>query len=111
MLVVAFIVAGDLGETRENLWLMLPLAAIAWASFVVLLLRFGLLAAVTAVWTGNMLALPPLLYEPGSWIGSATPVVIPLLIGMAVLAFRGATGGHSGLRRYLAGDVPSSRPA
>ena len=47
VLVVAFIVAGDLGETRDNLWLMLPLAAIAWGSFVVLLLRFGLLAAVT----------------------------------------------------------------
>ena len=54
-----------------------------------------------------MLAFPPLLYEPGSWIGSATPVVIPLLIGLAVLAFRGAAGGHSGLQRYLAGDVPT----
>ena len=37
--------------------------------------------------------------------------MIPLLIGLAVLAFRGAAGGHSGLQRYLAGDVPTSRPA
>jgi len=37
--------------------------------------------------------------------------VVPLLIGMAVLAFRGAVGGHSGLRRYLAGDIHTSRPA
>jgi hypothetical protein len=28
-----------------------------------------------------------------------------------VLAFRSAVGGHSGLRRYLGGDAPSSRPA
>jgi len=35
---------------------------------------------------------------------------VPLLVVLAVLAFRSAVGGHSGLRRYLGGDVPPSRP-
>ena len=33
-----------------------------------------------------------------------------LLVVLAVLAFRSAVGGHSGLRRYLALDAPSSGP-
>jgi serine/threonine-protein kinase len=111
VLVVAFIVSGDLAESKENLWLLLPLAAIAWGSFVLLLLRFGLLAASTAVWTANMLALPPLLYAPGSWTGAAVFVIVPLLLATAVLAFRSATRGRVDLQRYRAGDVPSSRPS
>jgi hypothetical protein len=111
VLVVGFIVSGDLAESNESLWLMLPLSAIAWSSYVLLLLRFGLLAAITAVWSINVLVLVPLLYAPDSWIGSATPAVLPLLILLGVLSFRSARGGHSGLQRYLAGDAPTSRPA
>ena len=111
ILVVAFILSGELAESKDNLWLLLPLAAAAWGSFMLLLLRFGLLAAITAVLTANLLAFPPLLYASGSWTGSATPFVLPLLMLLAVLAFRGASGGHSGLKRYLAGETPSSRPS
>jgi hypothetical protein len=110
-LVVAFLVAGDLADSQEDLWLMLPLSAIAWGSFVLLLLRFGLLAAITAVFTASMLQLPALLYAPGSWTGANAFVVLPLLLAFAILAFRSASGGRSGLRRYLTGDAPSSRPS
>lgn len=108
--VVAFLVSGDLTGTKENAWLLLPFAVAAWAAFVGVMLRFGVLAAITAVLTANLLSFPPLVYAPGSWTGAATFVVLPLLIVLAVMAFRSAVGGHSGLRRYLAGDAPSSRP-
>jgi hypothetical protein len=75
------------------------------------MLRFGVLAAITAVLTADLLSFPPLLYAPGNWTGAATLVVLPLLTGLALLAFRSAVGGHSGLHRYLAGDDPSSRPS
>ena len=90
---------------------MLPFAVAAWGAFVAVMLRFGVLAAITAVLTANLLSFPPLLYAPGSWTGAATFVILPLLVVLAVLAFRSAVGGHSGLRRYLSGDAPSSRPA
>ncbi len=109
-LVVAFLVGGDLGGAKENVWLLLPFAAALWGAFVAVMLRFGVLAAITAVLTADLLNFPPLAYAPGSWTGSATLVVVPLVLVLAVLAFRSAIGGHSGLRRYLAGDV-SSRPA
>jgi hypothetical protein len=110
-LVVAFLVSGDLGGSRESAWLLMPLAAVAWGSFVAMMLRFGVLAAITAIFTANLLVFPPLLYAPGHWTGAVTFVILPLLVAVAVLAFRSAVGGHLGLRRYLTGDAPSSRPA
>ena len=107
-LVVTFLVSGDVAEAKENAWLMLPFAIVVWAAFVGVMLRFGVLAAITAVFTLNLLRFPPLVYAPGSWTGAATLVVVPLLVVLAVLAFRSAVGGHSGLRRYLALDAPSS---
>ncbi len=109
--VVAFLVAGDLVESnvRQTLWLMLPLAAVVWASFVMLMLRLGVLAAIVAVWSAGMLQFAPLLYASG-WIGSSVYVVVPLMLLLAVLAFRSAIGGQIGVRRYLAGDVSTSRP-
>jgi hypothetical protein len=109
-LVVAFLAAGNLGGAKENVWLLLPFAVAVWGAFVVVMLRFGVLAAITAILTADLLTFPPLVYAPGSWTSGATFVVIPLVIGLAALAFRSAVGGHSGLRRYLAGDAPSSRP-
>jgi hypothetical protein len=82
---------------------------VVWGSFVAAMLRFGVLAAITAVLTANLLLVPPLLYAPGSWTGGATFVVLPVLLALVALAFRSAVGGHSGLRRYLAGDA-ASRP-
>jgi hypothetical protein len=110
-LVVLLLVSMDVSASKENLALMVPLAALAWGSFVAVMLRFGVLAAITAVLTANLLVAPPLLFAPGRWTGGVTVPVLALVIGMAVVAFRSAVGGHSGVRRYLAGDAPSSRPS
>jgi hypothetical protein len=111
---VGVLVTGELaesGDQQQSLWLMLPLAGVAWGTFLLLLLRFGVLAAITAVWTSNMLRVPALMYAPGSWAGSNVYVVVPLLLLIAVVAFRNAIGGHAGMRRYLTGDVSTSTPA
>jgi hypothetical protein len=106
-LVVGFLVLGEVGGATESTWPMLLLAAVAWGSFVAMMLRFGVLAAITAIFTANLLVFPPLLYAPGSWTGAATFVILPLLLAAAVLAFRSAVGGHLGLRGYLAGEAAS----
>jgi hypothetical protein len=111
-LVVAFLVSGDLAEAGAHgfvLWLLVPVAVAAWSGFVLLMLRLGVLAAITAVWTTNLLVLPSLAYAPGRWTGDAVYLVLPLLLGVAVLAFRSASGGHLGVRRYLAGEASGSR--
>jgi hypothetical protein len=113
VVVVAFLVASDLlmSPVQQNLWLLLPLSAIAWTSFVVLMLRLGVLAAIVAVWTANLLQVPAVLYAPGSWTGSSAVVVVPLALALAVFAFRSAAGGHLGLRRHLTGEASSARSA
>jgi len=114
LLVTAFLISGELVESmqsKESWWLILPIVAIAWGAFVALLLRFGALAAITGVWTADMLLGPSVIYAPGSWIGDGVVVVLPLLLAMAVLAFRSAIGGPLGRERYLVGEASSSRPS
>jgi serine/threonine-protein kinase len=110
-LVVAFMISGDFAErgaTRVIL-MFLPLSIAAWGGFVLMMLRLGVLAAITAIWTMNVLVATAPVYAPGSWTGDSTFVVLPVLLGTAVFAFRSASGGRMGLRRYLAGEVSSSR--
>jgi serine/threonine-protein kinase len=111
VLVVAILVANQVGQAEESPWLMAPLGLVIFGSYVVLMLRFGVLAAIAGVFTLNLLFGPPQSVEAGRWTGSATLVVVPLLVVLAVLAFRTAVGGGTGLRRLLAEDAVSSRPA
>ena len=76
-----------------------------------LLLRFGVLAAITAVLTANLLLVPAAALRARELDRLGHVRGAPAALGLAVLAFRSAVGGHSGLRRYLAGDAPTSRPA
>jgi hypothetical protein len=114
VLITAFLVAADLIDSRvsrESLWLFLLIATAAQGVFMAVLLRLGVLAAIACIWTADMLVGPSLLYNPRSWTGSSVYFVVPLLLLVAVVAFRNALGGHAGLRRYLAGDMSTSTPA
>jgi serine/threonine-protein kinase len=102
VLVTAFLVAGDVIDSRvsrESLWLFLLIATAAQCVFMVVLLRLGVLAAIACIWTADMLVAPSLLYNPRSWTGSNVYFVVPLLLLVAALAFRNALGGHAGMRR------------
>jgi hypothetical protein len=59
----------------------------------VLLLRFGVLSAIAGAFTADILLGMPLLPDLGRWTGSATAVVVPLLLLLAVRSFRSAVAG------------------
>jgi serine/threonine-protein kinase len=109
VLIVAILVANQVGQAEESPWLTAPLGLIVFGTYVVLLLRFGVLSAIVGVYTVDLLLGPPQSTDPGSWTASATVVVVPLLLLLAVAAFRIALGG-SPRRRSVASDVPSSWP-
>jgi len=90
---VALLTLVELAQAEETAWLMLPLAIVVYVAYAVLLLRFGVLSAIAGVFTLDILVGMPLLPDPGQWTGSATVVVVPLLILLAVLAFRSAVDG------------------
>jgi hypothetical protein len=107
-LIVVILTAAMFAESPEGGWLLVLAGIVLYGSYVAVLLRFGVLAAIVAAYTADILAGPPHSLEIDRWVGGATVVVVPLLLVMAVLAFRIALGGRAGLSRHLAGDAPSS---
>jgi serine/threonine-protein kinase len=107
-LIAAVMTAGLLGESGDGRWLLVPLGLLLYGSYVFLLLRFGVLSAIAAQFTGDLLLAPPHSLDLDRWTGGATVVVIPFLLVLALLAFRVSLGGRASLSRHLAGEAPSS---
>jgi serine/threonine-protein kinase len=110
-LVVAILTATVVGDSPDTMALMVALGVVLYSSLMLMLLRVGVLAAISALYTADLLAGMPHSLELGSWTGSATVVIVPALLVLAVVAYRGAMGGHLGLRRFVTGEVSSSRRA
>jgi serine/threonine-protein kinase len=89
-------------------WFTLPVLVVWMTTWLLLLLRFGLLAASVGPFVYEMLYVFPITSDLSSWKAGPTLLILPLLALLAVAAFRNAVGG-TGLRRYLASE-PSSRP-
>jgi hypothetical protein len=85
----------------------LPLMVAFTLSWVLVLLRFGLLAACVASFASELLYVFPITTELGSWKAGPTLFVLPLLALAALWGFRCAIGA-TGLRRYLAPDAPAN---
>ena len=100
-LLVGILVVSQVGQMGESLWYAVPLGLLIFGSYVVLLLRFGVLAAIAGPFTVNVLSAPPQTWALGGWTGSATALVAPLVAALAVFALRtalgaGASSGYSG---------------
>ena len=83
------------------------MTAVWEVSWIVLLLRFGLLAAIVGLFAHELLISFPLTADLSSWTAGPTLVALPFVAVLAVLASRSALGG-TGLRRYLAGEAASA---
>jgi hypothetical protein len=104
---VTLAVLGPSAATAGSMaWFVVPALALWAASWIFLLLRFGLLAAIVGLFTHDLLVDFPLTADLSAWTAGPTLLALPLLAILAVLALRQALGG-TGLRRYLAGEAPS----
>ena len=92
----------------EGAWFAVPAAVVWTLTWVLLLLRFGLLAASVGLFVYELLYVFPITTDLQSWKAGPTLLALLLLALLAVTAFRNAVGG-TGLRRYLAPE-PGSRP-
>jgi hypothetical protein len=92
----------------EAAWLGVAVAAVWEVSWILLLLRFGLLAATVGLFAHQLLVAFPVTAELSSWTAGPTLVALPFVAILAAMALRSALGG-TGLRRYLAGEA-ASRP-
>jgi hypothetical protein len=105
---VAIVLLPNAPGMGDAAWYTLPIMGFWTLTWILLLLRFGLLAACIGPFVYDVLYLFPITNDLSSWRGDATVVALPLLALLCVIAFRNAVGG-TGLRRYLAPE-PSSRP-
>jgi hypothetical protein len=106
--VVAILLAPGAAAGGEAVWLTLATMAVWEVTWILLLLRFGLLAATVGLFAQDLLVHLPLTADLSAWTAGPTLLALPLLSILAVLAWRHALGG-TGLRRYLAGEA-ASRP-
>jgi len=77
-------------------------------TWILLLLRFGLLAAWVGEFVWEVLYIFPITTDLASWKAAPTLLALPLLALLCIFALRNSLGG-TGLRRYLAPE-PTSRP-
>jgi hypothetical protein len=89
-------------------WIAAVVAVIWTVSWILLLLRFGLLAAVVGLFANDLLESIPLTTDLSSWTAGPTILAMTLVALLAIAAFRNAVGG-TGLRHALAGEA-ASRP-
>jgi hypothetical protein len=111
VLIVALLSANELAQSSgwASLWLAVPLHLVLYSSYLFLLLRVGVLSAIAGMFTLGLASNVPQSPDLGSWTGAATAVIVPMLLLLAVLAFRSALGGSNGLRRQATAEA-GSRP-
>ena len=102
--VVGLFTINEMGQMQAPFWLELSGSLLVWGTYVALLLRFGLLAAAAAGWVMVLFVAVPHSTDLGAWRGSGTALVVPLVLLLAVYAFRTSLGGSSGVRRRLLGE-------
>jgi serine/threonine-protein kinase len=100
----------EVAASTQPLWLSLPVRLVIMGTYAFVLLRFGLLAAMAGGFVCDTLLIAPLTADLGAWFAGPTLFAVLIVAAVAVVAFRTALGGGSGLRRYLAGEAVSSRP-
>jgi serine/threonine protein kinase len=90
----------------DPVWLWLGVRLGVMGAYAFLLFRFGLFPAIVGMFVADCLVASPLTTDLGVWYSGPTLLAVPLVCVLGLLAFRAARGG-SGLRRYLAGEIPT----
>ncbi len=84
----------------DTAWVSAVVTVVWHVSWILLLLRFGLLAAVVGFFACDVLESMPFTTDLSSWTAAPTLLAVAVLASLAIFAFRNAAGGL-GLRRAL----------
>jgi hypothetical protein len=101
------LVSGLLGPPDARL-VAAAVGTVFAVSWIALLLRFGLLAAIVGLFATRVLESLPLTTDLSSWTAGPTITAVSIVALLAALSFR-AAAGPTGLRRALSAE-PASRP-
>ncbi|MFN8095263.1 MAG: serine/threonine-protein kinase [Vicinamibacteria bacterium] len=109
---LVLVLAGlSIAQSEASYAVVLPIALVASALVVGILLRLGLVATIAGLWISNVLAATPHSLDVDSWLGAGTAVVVPFVAAVGVYAFREATRRRAVAGPYAPADTASSRSA
>jgi serine/threonine-protein kinase len=100
-------IPGALGAW-DAAWAVAVLGVLWTVSWIVVLLRFGLLAGIAGMFANELVESLPLTTDLSSWTAAPTVLAIALLGAMSIAGFRSAVGG-TGLRRALVAEAGAAR--
>jgi len=92
----------------DSAWTVAAVGVLWAVSWIVLLLRFGLLAGIAGLLANDLLESMPLTTDLSSWTAAPTVLTLALLGLLAFAGSRSAVGG-TGLRRALGPDSSDAR--
>jgi len=93
-------------STWDTAWVSAVTTMVWTAAWILLLLRFGLLAAVVGFFACDVVEMLPLTTDLASWTAAPTLLAVGVLGSLAIFAFRNAVGGLA-LRRALVNETGS----
>jgi hypothetical protein len=96
-------------QSAHPLWYSIPFGLLFVGSLVWLLLRFGLVAAITGMCVSDLLAYTPQSLEIDQWVGAGTVFAVSLVVALAAFAFRIASRPAAGAPRYASPDPSGAR--
>ena len=82
------------GFSGPYLFLEIPTTMIVYGVLVLMLLRFGLLALVTTVFIIDLMPELIFTYNFSAWYGAGSLMMVLIVSGLAIFAFRNALGGQ-----------------
>jgi hypothetical protein len=88
-------------STAEHPWIAVPLSMAIWAATVLVLIRFGVLAAVAQSLVQQLLLVTPLTRDVSAWYAGVSFVVVLIVVALAGFGFYASLGGRPLLREEL----------
>ena len=92
--VIVFAIVWPLSFNSEGLFLQLTMGAIGSFLFVFVFVRFGLVALTTEIFVENLLFFYPPVLRSDAWYFAKPLIVLLLVIGIVLFAFRSALAGR-----------------
>ncbi len=91
---VVFLVVWPLSFNSEGVFLQLTMGAVGCLLFVYVFVRFGLVALTTFVFVENLIFFYPPVLRPDAWYFAKPLIVLLLVVGIVLFAFRSALAGR-----------------
>jgi hypothetical protein len=99
-IIVVLLFVVSIAPGGSPLWFLAVFVAVQFGAAVVILMRFGVLPMVLAVFVSEVLGLPPLTTDFSAWYAGSMFTALAIVLAITLWSFRATLGS----RKLLTGD-------